>query len=452
MSHLLPRRRLRAIVLGAATIAAAACGPPPAPAPAPEPAAASASATVARNAERAAARADSARAKAVRDERAASEARATREAKTAARRASFGRYVDLPRPATRSDSLAARPVSAPVRVCAGGDVTLGTNLDTAWARKASRRMRQQFGRSDDPFSLVAPLRPLVGGADIVLVNVESAIGEGPTPSKCGRRSTNCYALRAPAASAEALRSIAADAQVVGNVANNHARDAGAPGHRRTVELLERAGVFVTGDDSLPTLVPVSGGDTVAVLGFYTSAETPDVRDTAAVRRYVTRAANRYPIVIVTMHLGGEGVSAQHVRDATEVFLDIDRGNPIAFAEAAVRGGATMVIGHGPHVLRGMEWTRHGALIAYSLGNLLTYGPFGMQEPLDRGAVLCATVDRTGRVSSASITPTVQRAPGIVGRDASGRALSLVSSLGTSDFPATTVRVDSTGALAPAEPR
>ena len=339
-----------------------------------------------------------------------------------------------------------------MRVCAGGDVTLGTNLDTAWARKASKRMREKLQHADDPSSLVAPLRSLFSGADVALVNVESAIGEGPAPSKCGRRSTNCFAFRAPLASAKALRSIAPGALVVGNVANNHARDAGGPGQDSTVAALTRAGVFVTGDDTLPTLVPTAAGDTIAVLGFYTSHDTPDVRDTAAVRRHVARAADQFPIVIVTMHLGAEGRGAQHTQDSTEIFLGIDRGNPVAFAEAAVRGGATMVIGHGPHVVRAVEWTEHGALIAYSLGNLLTYGPFALREPLDRGAVLCATVDRTGRMVSATLEPTVQRAAGIVSRDRRRRALTLVDSLGRIDFPATGARVNANGALIPRAPR
>src|SRR4051794_19832672 len=38
------------------------------------------------------------------------------------------------RPSARTDTLAVRALRAPVRVCAGGDVTLGTNLDLGWAR------------------------------------------------------------------------------------------------------------------------------------------------------------------------------------------------------------------------------------------------------------------------------------------------------------------------------
>ena len=426
-------------LVGALLVLLAACAPAAAP-PAPVP-----DRTLPADAARAAAaRADSIRA--------ARQAAADAAAERAAREVPIGRFARLPRPASRHDTLMPRPVSAPVRVCAGGDVTLGTNLDTAWSNRASRHMREVLRRSDAPASLVAPLRPLFAGADIALVNVESAIGEGPSPSKCGPNSTNCFAFRAPLASARALRSLAPRAQVVGNLANNHARDAGHAGQDSTVAALRRAGVLVSGDDTLPTLVPTAAGDTVAVLGFYTSNDTPDARDTAEVRRLVARAADQYAIVVVTMHLGAEGRGAQHTADSTELFLGIDRGNPVAFAEAAVRGGAALVLGHGPHVLRAVEWRARGALVAYSLGNLLTYGPFVLREPLNRGAVLCATIDTSGRVATATLTPTMQRVAGVVVRDRSRRAFTLVNDLGRADFPESAARVNARGALSPASPR
>lgn len=349
-------------------------------------------------------------------------------------------------PGPRTDTIATRALSLPVRVCAGGDVTLGTNLDRAWSRDATVKMRETFGLGDSPSELLAPLKPLVASADILLLNIESAIGRGRTPSKCGKRSTNCFAFRGPIASASALRAVSPTRIVVGNVANNHARDAGDDGQDTTVALLERAGVLVTGDDTLATPVPTPGGDTIGVLGFYTSTDTPDARDTAAVYRHIARAASRYPVVIATMHLGAEGQDAQRTRDVNERYLRIDRGNPIAFADAAVRGGAAFVVGHGPHVMRAVEWRERGALIAYSLGNLLTYGPFGNREPTNRGGVLCATIDRKGRVESASLTSTVQAAPGVLAADSTHRAAALVDSLGELDFRATGARADRTGVL------
>jgi hypothetical protein len=355
--------------------------------------------------------------------------------------------VPLAHPSARNDSVRVSTLRGPVQVCAGGDVTLGTNLFPEWSREATTRLRTQFGMHDDPATLLAPLRPLVREGDIVLLNVESAIGAGNTPSKCGPRSTNCFAFRSPPSAAAALRAVSPGV-VVGNVANNHARDAGDAGVDSTVAALTAAGVLVTGADTLATAVRTPSGDSIGVLGFYTSNDTPDARDTAAVYRHVARAARRFPVVIVTMHLGAEGRGAQRTLDQRELFLHIDRGNPVAFADAAVRGGAALVIGHGPHVLRGVEWRAGGALIAYSLGNLLTYGPFVLKEPLNRGAVLCTTIDTTGRVRSASLTPTRQHAPGVLDRDPEGRAVVLVDSLSRLDFPFTGARGEPDGRLTP----
>ena len=136
------------------------------------------------------------------------------------------------------------PPSPPMfRVCAGGDITLGTNLDTTWQKLGARRLRATYGLSDDPAALVAPLRPLFADANLVLLNVETAIGTGPARTKCGPRSQNCYAFRGPPSAAAALRSLGdSTTLVVGNVANNHARDAGPEGYVATMRHLRGAGI------------------------------------------------------------------------------------------------------------------------------------------------------------------------------------------------------------------
>jgi poly-gamma-glutamate capsule biosynthesis protein CapA/YwtB (metallophosphatase superfamily) len=334
----------------------------------------------------------------------------------------------------------------PIRVCASGDITLGTNLDTAWAKLGARRLRAQWGLTDAPATLVAPLRPLFADADLLILNVETAIGNGPARTKCGPRSKNCYAFRAPPSAAEALRSLGReDAVVVGNVANNHARDAGNEHVATTIRHLAHARVLATGADTNATAIVLRDGVTVGVLGFYTGNYPTDALDLAAVRRHVARATSMYGTVIVTAHIGAEGIGAQRTRDSTELFLEtIDRGNPVAFATAAFDGGAALVIGHGPHVLRAAEW-RDDRLVIYSLGNLLTYGPFNNAEPLNRGAVACA--DLLGRsVVGADLRATIQRAPGVVAPDPAGRAYRLIDSLSVLDFPGTGARVNAWGEL------
>ena len=347
-----------------------------------------------------------------------------------------------------SDVLAqgSHQLSTPVRVCAGGDVTLGTNLDPFWAKYAADTLGRFYGLQPDPDSLAPALHSFFAGADVVVLNIEGAIGSGPAPPKCGPRSQSCFAFRQPPNAATALRhAIDSGAVLVGNVANNHSRDAGDPGRDTTLSYLTAADIRVTGADTLATPIALPSGDTIAILGFHTDTAAPDARDLAAVRRHVARAVSQYGTVIVTMHLGAEGPTAQRTRDATERFLKLNRGNPVAFANAAFMGGATLVLGHGPHVLRAAEW-RGNRLVVYSLGNLLTYGPFKLREPTNRGAVVCATIDSARHVSQAELRPTMQLWPGVLQPDSSRRAWRLVDSLSALDFPRTGARVDSTGAL------
>ena len=341
-----------------------------------------------------------------------------------------------PRPApVRQDSAAG------VRVCAGGDVTLGTNLDTSWVHTARARLGRRVEALPEPDSLLEPLRPLLADADVVMWNVEGAVGGGPVNRrKCAPGSTACYAFRMPAATAQALRRVSADsAAVVANVANNHARDDGDVGRRNTLRHLEAAGVLATGADTLATEVVTARGDTVAFLGF-AQWTGPDPRDLPAVRRHVRRAAGRYPRLVVTMHMGAEGRGRQNTVDAREESFGEDRGNVVAFARAAVQAGADLVVGHGPHVMRAVQW-RDSVLVFYSLGNLATYGPFTLSEPLNRGGLACAVLGDDGRILSAQLRSTLQLPPGVVAPDATHRAATLADSLGQVDFPATAARLD-----------
>jgi Bacterial capsule synthesis protein PGA_cap len=326
-----------------------------------------------------------------------------------------------------------------VRVCAGGDVTLGTDLDTSWVRRTA-------AQNVTLDSLTLPVRELAAGADLVMVNGEGAIGDGPVATPKCLHKKQCFMLRQPPAAAAAIRGLGDSATVVvANLANNHAHDAGVDGFQRTAAALAAAGVRVTGADTEPTVVVTARGDTVAILGF-SAWSTPGVQDTADVRRLVARAAARYRRVIVTMHIGAEGHLAQRTGDSTEHYAGENRGNSVAFAHTAVDAGATLVVGHGPHVLRAGEW-RGNALILYSLGNLVNYGPFNLGEPNRRGALLCATLDSAGAPSDVVLRATLQPAPGVVLPDSGARAGILVDSLSRLDFPATAVTVDSLGRVA-----
>ncbi len=335
-----------------------------------------------------------------------------------------------------------------LRVCAGGDVTLGTNLDTNWA-VGRRAGTERVAALPDPVALLRPLRPLVADADVIVLNIEGAIGDGPAPRKCRPGSTLCYAMRQPPGTEAALRGLNDSSAIVGNLANNHSHDAGAAGFAETLRRLRDAGVLTTGADTLATGVPVEDGDTIAVLGF-SPWSVAAVTDLDAVRRHVTRASRRYGRVVVTMHIGAEGVLARHTSDRLERFAGENRGNSVAFARAAVESGASLVVGHGPHVLRAMEWNGR-ALVAYSLGNLVTYGPFNHSGYNDHGAVLCATIAGDGAVRDASLRATRQRMPGFVDPDPDHLGIADVAELSGEDFPLTGVRLSPSGDVLPPRP-
>lgn len=342
---------------------------------------------------------------------------------------------------TRAQSASRREI----RFCAGGDVSLGTNLDTSWAHNrydGNGRIRAL----PDPGELLAPISPLVADASVLLVNVEGAIGSGPAPRKCARGSTLCYALRQPPSAAAALRHLNDSALVVGNIANNHAHDAGVDGLLETRRRLAEAGVLATGADTLATPVPVGDGDTLAVLGF-SPWSIARVTDLDAVRRTVRRAAERYGRVIVAMHIGAEGAGARHTPDRLERFAGENRGNSVAFARAAVEGGASLVIGSGPHVLRAVEWNGR-SLVAHSLGNLVTYGPFNHSGYNDHGAILCATLEPDGSVRDAVLRSTTQRAPGYVRADPENLGARDVAELSRQDFPITGAEISPGGEIKP----
>lgn len=339
-----------------------------------------------------------------------------------------------------------RSVRREIEVCAGGDVTLGGNLDTTWVSRASEWLGYPVDPLPDPDSLLAPIQALVDDADVVLVNVEGAIGEGPVEfPKCRPDAERCYAFRQPVAAAAALVRFAGPAPLVGNLANNHALDAGGPGRQETIRHLEEAGAWVTGTDTTPTPVALGVGDTLAVLGYSSSRSGPDPRDLEAVRRHVGRARTRYGRVVVTMHMGAEGEEALRTPDDTEFFLGEDRGNVVAFARTAVEAGASLVVGHGPHVIRAVEWWGSG-LIFYSLGNLVTYGPFNVLPPRHAGAIACASLGPDGRVTRAVLRSTRQRYPGLVRPDPDATAAILADSLSRLDFPETAARVLPDGSI------
>jgi hypothetical protein len=264
----------------------------------------------------------------------------------------------------------------------------------------------------------------------------------PSPASPAPKAT-CFAFRSPPAYAGVLRD--AGFRVL-NLANNHAYDFGPEGNRQTRAALEKAGLLHTGAPGQITVAEVKGVK-VAVVGFSSYAWSQSVADLDAAAALVRQAKAHADLVVVQMHIGAEGADRTHVRPGTELFLGENRGDPIRFSRAVVDAGADLVIGHGPHVMRAMEFYK-GRLIAYSLGNFAGYRSLGYSGVVGVGGVLKVTLRRDGSYVSGSLVPTRMVAPGLPAPDPGRQAVSLVRSLSDADLPASGARIGDDGSVSP----
>jgi hypothetical protein len=235
-----------------------------------------------------------------------------------------------------------------------------------------------------------------------------------------------------------------------SVANNHAGDFGEEGRASTRRALDAVGIRHAGGPGETALLEARG-TRVAVLAFATSAGTNDLRDLDAATGLVRDARAQADVVIVSMHAGAEGADRQHVPPGREEFLGEDRGDVRAFAHAVVDAGAALVIGHGPHVVRGMELYR-GRLIAYSLGNFATYGGMNLTGPNGLSLVLEVRLAPDGAFEGGRIHAARQERPGGPHLDPAGAVIGVVRRLSQEDFGAAAVEVSADGALSPPAPR
>lgn len=248
------------------------------------------------------------------------------------------------------------PATGTVRLMAVGDVMLAQSI-------GRRIVRNGAG---------TPFRKVVAyfdQADLVLANLECTISRRRTAQH------KDFTFRAPPAAADSL--VAAGIDVV-NLANNHALDFGLDAFRDTLAILDNRGVAHVGGglDEASAHAPViveRNGLRIGLLGYslwFAPEAGLHMREWAAgpgapglavskpevVAREVAALKSRVDVVVVTFH-GGREYSRGPNRKARE------------FTAAALGAGATLVLGHHPHVLQGYRRSG-GALAAYSLGNFV----------------------------------------------------------------------------------
>ncbi|MEO8025504.1 MAG: CapA family protein [Bryobacteraceae bacterium] len=243
----------------------------------------------------------------------------------------------------------APPVPKETRLVFGGDVMMSRYVGRA-ARAAA-----------DPALPFRGIAPFLRDADLAFINLEAPFSDKGKPTEKG------MIFRAGPEMIEGLQLSGID---IVSTANNHARDCGPYGVGFTLDWLAEHGIAAAGSGATPDAahegVVIARNATRFGFLAYTFDQSNGnhrdvdervaVLDIPSMQKDVWRMRSRASVVIVSMHAGTEYSP---------------RPNPQqrAFAHAAIDAGASIVVGHHPHVVQAPEQYA-GGLILYSLGNLV----------------------------------------------------------------------------------
>jgi len=285
-------------------------------------------------------------------------------------------------------------------------------------------------------ALFASMAPYLRKPDLMIANVEGTYSTATTSKGSG---PNTFSFQAPPSYAKALTWAGID---LVNLANNHTNDYLALGLQQTKAALRAVEVPFAG---IPGTVPVVEvkGVRVAALGFSPYPWNNDINNIAKAKKLVAAAAKKADLVVVLIHAGAEGANLIHVPSGSEFAYGENRGNSRAFAHAAIDSGADLVLGSGPHVIRGIERYKK-RLIAYSLGNFGGWGNFGTGGNLSLSGLLTVKIDGTGAIRGGRWLSVYINHPGVPTPDSRHTAARLVRQLSAQDFRQTyRLRADGT---------
>ena len=262
----------------------------------------------------------------------------------------------------------------PVVLAFGGDVHFEGVLATKLATS--------------PSTVLAPIAPVLGQADIAVVNLETAVTDG------GSAAAKTFTFRTPASAFAALRRGSVD---VASMANNHGMDYGEAGLRDSLAAARRHRfpVIGVGRDDRQAYAPFQrtvDGQRIAVIGATQVLDDhlidawtagpgkpglASAKDVPRLLRAVREARRTSDTVVVFLHWGIELMGCPSSAQRT-------------LARQLTRAGADVVVGGHAHRLQGTG-RMGGALVSYGLGNFVWYGT---SELSTRTGVLLVTV--TGR--------------------------------------------------------
>lgn len=288
-----------------------------------------------------------------------------------------------------------------------------------------------------PDNLFRNVTSILKRGDITIGNLEGPICHGD--NFIVDKGKDGYSFSFPPHTASLLRDAGF---TVLNLANNHTFDCTGEGLYETYLNLYLNGITSSGlwnmSWHIPELpfeaewtMPVKEvkGLRVAVLGFASREVFKSINYIEDCTEMIKSAREVTDIVIVNFH-GGAELSGK-VKNSIEYYMEEKRGNTVAFGRAAVDAGADLVFGHGPHVLRGMEFYR-GKLIAYSLGNFCDMGLmkeiYPGEKEIETSVILEATLDERGHWLRGKIHPVTTARGGIPAIDPKQKGINIINSL------------------------
>lgn len=304
-----------------------------------------------------------------------------------------------------------------IKIVAVGDIMIGADYP-------ENRLPPDDGQN----SFAKVKSALVG--DVVFGNLEGVLADTGESQKCkNAKAGHCYAFRMP----ERYGKIIKDAGFnVLSVANNHANDLGDFGRFNTSKVLKNLGIAHAGLQEMPCTDFTKDGVRYGFCAFAPNFNMISINDSDATRTLVGDLAKKVDIMIVSFHGGAEGGAYTRVPRTQEIFHGEDRGNVYQFAHDMIDVGADVVLGHGPHVVRGMELYK-GKIIAYSLGNFNTYGWFNLDDGKSLAPILHINTDITGNFLHGKIVSAKQSYSDGVALDPNQGAFLKIARLSALDF-------------------
>ena len=276
--------------------------------------------------------------------------------------------------------------------------------------------------------------------DITFGNLEGTVlNSGGIPKSCSDPSV-CYAFRQPTYVIDHL----VDAHFnLMSVANNHMGDFGEEGRTATCSILNKNNIAHGGLEIAPWDTMTVKGLKIGFTGFAPNSHCQKLSNYDLLKSTVKMLDKMCDIVIVSFHGGAEGSSKSHVPRMEEIFLGENRGDVYKFAHMAIDAGADVVLGHGPHVTRAVDYYK-GRFITYSMGNFCTYGSFNLKGISGIAPIYQLQLRRDGSFKSGKVIPIRQIGEGGPLLDRKKSVFNEILKLTQTDFPEIGFTMDDEG--------